>query len=205
MKRRLFTIASLVSLLLCVAVVGLWMQSYWVADSVHIQYRHWNGLLLTDSFFTLESSSGGLRFAMSADGYRCADATEMTQRRFYDFEHLGRSWRRTGSFGYPRGVGSYNPGVMPGWRLGLAGGHLVGSPRKGSNVARESRWVIVPHAAVALSLACLPLVWWHRLHGQRRRQRRQDQGVCCRCGYDLRASKERCPECGTPAPVQALK
>jgi hypothetical protein len=51
-------------------------------------------------------------------------------------------------------------------------------------------WVFV------LMTAVLPA--WHVIaaHHARRLSKR---GLCASCGYDLRATPERCPECGTPA------
>ena len=45
----------------------------------------------------------------------------------------------------------------------------------------------------ALFLCCRP----YRFSRFNRRRKRRKLGLCLRCGYDLRGSKERCPECGT--------
>jgi len=51
----------------------------------------------------------------------------------------------------------------------------------------------VPHWVFVSLFAIPPLV---RFRGWRRRRRASVAGTCPKCGYDLRATPERCPECG---------
>ncbi len=44
-------------------------------------------------------------------------------------------------------------------------------------------------------LVCLAFLLFTVLPFHRRRKRKK-LGLCLKCGYDLRASKDRCPECG---------
>jgi len=53
--------------------------------------------------------------------------------------------------------------------------------------------VCVPAWAPLFVTAALPALWLHR---RRRRTRRRARNLCPACGYDLRATPDRCPECG---------
>jgi hypothetical protein len=81
------------------------------------------------------------------------------------------------------GFGYGSDGYMM-WNEG--GGYYVAAPG-------ESWAAVVPWYAVVAATATLPFVLlWRRL-GQRLRI---SVGGCPACGYDLRATPERCPECG---------
>ena len=62
------------------------------------------------------------------------------------------------------------------------------------------RWnVVLPYWAILTLAAVLPAASLAR----RLMRAPVAPGVCSNCGYDLRASTDRCPECGTPIPAEA--
>jgi hypothetical protein len=73
------------------------------------------------------------------------------------------------------------------------------------SVSSQPLLIYVPFYLLTLAsggpLACM------LISGVRRRncRARTLAGLCPHCGYDLRATKDRCPECGTPVPTSQSK
>jgi hypothetical protein len=87
--------------------------------------------------------------------------------------------------------------------VGLGFGYARGAahvkPKNGPIVyLGDCRSVLIPFWFTFAVTAALPVGWLARVA---RRKFAFPPGHCRRCGYDLRASPERCPECGTVAPV----
>src|SRR5688572_15179730 len=100
--------------------------------------------------------------------------------------------------GWRRDVWPRAPGWSPWDRIGerwwerLGFAYAVGSTRSNQRVHQFA----VPYYFIALLAGFLPaLVAVRRL----RERRRACTGRCLRCGYDLRATPDRCPECGKGA------
>jgi hypothetical protein len=76
-----------------------------------------------------------------------------------------------------------------GWFVQRTHRNGVGSAR-----GSDTTWrAIVRLWLVVLCFSLLPAMW---LYGTLRHRSRTMQGACRHCGYDLRATPERCPECG---------
>ena len=59
-----------------------------------------------------------------------------------------------------------------------------------------SRALILPLWFALLPLALLPLLALRKARERQIQRRRYTQGLCTACGYDLRFTPDRCPECG---------
>jgi hypothetical protein len=78
-------------------------------------------------------------------------------------------------------VGPSPAGATPSWR----------------DVRVVAAGVVVPHWLAAAIASVVPLGRLTRV--LRSRYRRRSAGLCPSCGYDLRATPDRCPECGAAA------
>jgi hypothetical protein len=101
-----------------------------------------------------------------------------------------------------------NPGYMTDYPFSRVNAHVLGFRLAAGDFldTSETTWgrynlqcaqrvVILPYWSLILSTGMLPAICAIRAY---RRHRWRRSGKCENCGYDLRASPDRCPECGVP-------
>jgi hypothetical protein len=192
-RRRLLNILTVLSLVLCVAVCVLWVRSYFVADSrghlwvvTEVQTFDARQWYVGETCGVLWLRTGHMRWMQ---GSRIdADITDELYTLYRQMEEE----RHVEPYDY------FSSGDQS-WvhRRGVSCSLVRPSP------PTTGYWLSfsVPHWLVAALLAA-PSVRW--LYAAARRKRAGTGSLCLRCGYDLRATPERCPECGTePTPPLA--
>lgn len=204
MPRRSANIVAGASLLLCVAVGAAWVRSLNVQD-------RWFFSPTTPASTTLASTDiGEPARVIPVVAQRilcCSEGRIRIIRRISGEPHffLTGYWsagvdllrppvptqddnhRQLLGFEYYRRPARYG-------RVGLSG--------LGSIVHIGETSIAVPLWFVFVITAVLPAVSITR--GVRRWRRSRVPGLCSACGYDLRASPERCPECGAAAPQPGM-
>jgi hypothetical protein len=199
MRRRLLNLLTSLSLLLCVAACVLWARSYWAAD-----FGGWETLRGGSDPCWLRhgvwSGAGGIGWGSADD--RLPHGTHPSDLGLP--EMYGRfHWRVMNDAGptYPfahfplqsawEGAGFFRVRVSANFPNSPAGGHLRSRQLSGTSA---------PAWAAVLAFGLFPSARW-TLRGGRLWMgiRRTVRGQCRRCGYDLRATPDQCPECGQTA------
>jgi hypothetical protein len=182
----MFNGLTAMSLVLSVAVYALWARSDRVGDFLRLTYftSYPDCDLVHEWYF--KSSAGGVSLEEDIDHFRKGEGIKVR----------GFDWSTSGIPVYP----------FFGTRSRIARrNHLSVWQQIGFEIDNSSegtppsvvRGFIMPHWAYIVLLMILPALWFRFGLPNWRRRRRITAGLCARCGYDLRATPDRCPECGT--------
>ena len=182
--RHLLTAGRAGSLLLAAAVAALWLHGLSRCGHVVGQRVERVGGVLVLENRSFDWGSG--RVTLSGGTYRLLNPERFPRA----VAESGRGWAaRYGEHPLPA-----NPFDHLGRsRLGF---QYARRPLLSADMSGGGTTVVVPCWSVLAVLLAWPLAG---LRGRALVRRRAGLGLCLRCGYDLRASPGRCPECGAAA------
>jgi hypothetical protein len=184
----LFNLAAAASLVLCVATVALWVCSYG-----HIAWATYTTSVGTESrsHYMFTTAGGLVGVSWGHHTFAPADRDEF----------IAWSDRNFAPQGWIGGTSKLRPGARPmtrsrtGFDCVFQRSPLRGGPPASAGVYRT---IIFPYWSIVGLFLIAPVA---RIAQMVRRRGRKGQGFCPTCGYDLRATPDRCPECGSKPPA----
>jgi hypothetical protein len=191
-KRRVFKILSVVSLMLFLATVGVWIGSYLRWDSVEAdRYYRWG----------LSINRGEFNFSRTTLYPKAVLASSHTLVRIPSFTVTSTGQRGPVSnhwvFGHSSGPSSQYWLASPTLGFGhkVTPGIVGRSDSKFVQFFKGENWLFPAWLIVAIT-GLFPVYRIYTDAIERRAKKRISNHQCPVCGYDLRATPDRCPECG---------
>ncbi|HZN68722.1 MAG TPA: hypothetical protein VFB66_25815 [Tepidisphaeraceae bacterium] len=195
MRRRLLDLLTLLSLLLFAVVAAAWLRSYFVGDRWAFPQGRVTGVTTAPWG---DPDTWRVRHAVNSGGGRV---------QWVRVEHEGGADEPAGHSTMPPAevILDLRRGARPPdrWHEALGIEYFVREkhylPGRSGNHATYwgFRTVTLPYwclASLPGALAAAGVASWVR---RRTRRSRTVRGLCPACGYDIRATPGRCPECGT--------
>jgi hypothetical protein len=176
--RWVFNCLAAASLLLCLATAVLWVRSYWVRDD----------------FDAVRPAVPDYEYNLALIRYGCS----VTSNEGFFYGWIGCSDPPRDQPAPPWNfrlsqMAADSPELLPRFEF------ATGRETSEGHAFNMWHW-LVPTWSLVLAFAVLPtIVAFRQIRAVRRRRRRSRLGLCPACGYDLRATPDRCPECGREA------
>jgi len=191
-------------LALC-AIIGAWIRSYSLWDDIECRATLTVSGRAVHRTRTVYSSYGGVLF--NSEDVPVVLPLAPSVRPRPNAPGGGPIWRdglsRTsgGHSIIPRYPIAGPGGLTTTWYFGHGfqfGSYQHPAPFPYTGNIHEGTWACFPYWSLAMVAGILPA--WAAARAMvrlLRRRHRRAKGFCLRCGYDLRQSADRCPECGT--------
>jgi hypothetical protein len=160
------------SLLVCLATGMLWARSYWALDQI----------VRTEA----DSSGFGLR--------SCRGSIVLWYREVRGFVNVPDQWNfESGPVNNP--IDIMPLGLVRWSGLGFYSSYIAGAVASGFPPIHDE-YLCIPYWALSVATAIPLAAGFFRWRRRRVIKRQALRGHCPNCNYDLRATPERCPECG---------